>query len=92
MNCDIVQDRQPLETTNSLELGEIIRGIDILAIDKAQNIETIGRTLKIIHDTFPKVQVIATGSSSFDLANKTGEPLVGMMIEFLLYLFSIKEI
>ena len=92
MNCDTVQDRQPLETTNSLELGEIIRGCDILAIDEAQNVKGIGKVLKIIHDVFPNVQVIATGSSSFDLANKTGEPLVGRMREFLLYPFSTGEI
>lgn len=81
-----------IDTTNDQELKSLVEGIDILAIDESQNIETIGKTLKIIHDTFPKVQVIATGSSSFDLANKTGEPLVGRMRQFLLYPFSIKEI
>ena len=92
MNCDTVQDKQSLETTNSLILGDIIKGYDILAIDEAQNVKEIGKTLKIIHDTFPQVQVIATGSSSFDLANKIGEPLVGRMREFLLYPFSTGEL
>ena len=92
MNCDTIQDKQSLETTNSLVLGDIVKGYDILAIDEAQNVETIGKTLKIIHDTFPHVQVIATGSSSFDLANKIGEPLVGRMREFLLYPFSTGEL
>ena len=92
LNCDLISARQMIDTTNDQELKSLVEGIDILAIDEAQNIETIGRTLKIIHDTFPKLQVIATGSSSFDLANKTGEPLVGRMRQFLLYPFSIKEI
>ena len=92
MNCDTVQDKQSLETTNSLILGDLIKGYDVLAIDEAQNVKEIGKTLKIIHDTFPQVQVIATGSSSFDLANKIGEPLVGRMREFLLYPFSTGEL
>lgn len=92
LNCDLITSRQMIDTTNDQELKSLVDGIDILAIDEAQNIDTIGRTLKIIHDIFPKVQVIATGSSSFDLANKTGEPLVGRMRQFLLYPFSVKEI
>lgn len=92
MDCEHAASRQKLDTTNDQSLRLLTEGIDILAIDEAQNIETIGKTLKIIHDTFPKVQVIATGSSSFDLANKTGEPLVGRMRQFLLYPFSVKEI
>ena len=92
LNCDTVKARQDLNTLDDQELGDLVKGIDILAVDEAQNIETIGKTFKIIYDTFPHVQVIATGSSSFDLANKTGEPLVGRMRSFLLYPFSIGEL
>ncbi len=92
LNCDLINARQKIDTTNDQELKILVDGVDILAIDEAQNVETIGKTLKIIHDTFPHVQVIATGSSSFDLANKTGEPLVGRMRQFLLYPFSAREI
>ncbi len=92
MNCDFINARQRIDTTNDQVLRSLVEGLDILAIDEAQNVETIGKTLKIIHDTFPKVQVIATGSSSFDLANKTGEPLVGRMRQFILYPFSIREV
>ena len=38
------------------------------------------------------MQIIATGSSSFDLANQVGEPLVGRKREFILYPLSIKEL
>jgi len=92
LNCDAIRSRELLETTDDQKLGDLVADTDILAIDEAQNIETIGKTLKIIHDTFPNVQIIATGSSSFDLANKTGEPLVGRMRQFLLYPFAIKEL
>lgn len=92
LDCESIVARQKIDTFNDYELKGVVEGIDILAIDEAQNIETIGRTLKIIHDTFPHVQVIATGSSSFDLANKTGEPLVGRMRQFLLYPLSVREI
>ena len=63
-----------------------------MVIDEAQNVANIGQVLKIIHDEFPNIQVIATGSSSFDLANKTGEPLVGRSRSFVLYPFSVAEI
>lgn len=49
----------------------------LIAIDEAQKIPNIGLNLKIIVDQFPKIKVIATGSSSFDLAGQVGEPLTG---------------
>jgi predicted AAA+ superfamily ATPase len=84
--------KQSLETTNEQVLKQRIEGYDLVAIDEAQNVINIGQTLKIIHDVFPEIQVIATGSSSFDLANKTGEPLVGRSRSFILYPFSVKEL
>jgi predicted AAA+ superfamily ATPase len=69
-----------------------VDGFDIIVIDEAQNIVNIGQTLKIMHDVFPGIQVIASGSSSFDLANKTGEPLVGRSRSFILYPFSLNEL
>ena len=92
LNCDLLTVRQSLETQNEQELWQKINGYDIVAIDEAQNVSNIGKTLKIIHDVFPQVQVIATGSSSFDLANKTGEPLVGRSRTFMLHPFSVNEI
>ncbi|MDR0618212.1 MAG: AAA family ATPase [Endomicrobium sp.] len=52
----------------------------------------IGLTLKIISDTFPNIQIIATGSSSFDLSNHIGEPLVGRSREFKLLPLSVSEL
>lgn len=92
LNCDLLSVKQSLETTNEQALKQRIEGFDIVAIDEAQNVINIGQTLKIIHDVFPKIQVIATGSSSFDLANKTGEPLVGRSRSFVVYPFSVNEL
>ncbi|MBP8993546.1 MAG: ATP-binding protein [Bacteroidales bacterium] len=63
----------------------------ILIIDEAQNILNIGIKLKIIIDQMKDIQVVATGSSSFDLANKINEPLTGRKWEYKLYPISFAE-
>ncbi len=47
--------------------------------------------MKIFTDQLPEIKVIATGSSSFDLANKTAEPLTGRKHELQLYPLSFSE-
>lgn len=64
----------------------------IVVFDEAQTIQDIGSILKVFHDTYPGVQVIATGSSSFDLANKIKEPMTGRAFEFLLLPLSLSEV
>ena len=71
---------------------QLFEGMNLLAIDEAQCIPEIGSVIKLIIDEIPHIQVIATGSSSFDLLNKIGEPLVGRASQFLLTPFSIREI
>ena len=62
----------------SLELIKKLLGdTQLLVIDEAQKIENIGRAIKLVVDNIPNIYVIATGSSSFDLANATDEPLTG---------------
>ena len=56
---------------------EYVGSYELIVIDEAQNIPNIGRGLKIIIDHKPSIRIIATGSSSFDLANRLGEPLTG---------------
>jgi predicted AAA+ superfamily ATPase len=70
----------------------LLEGIDLLAIDEAQNIPHIGSKLKLIVDEIEGIRVIASGSSSFDLLNKAGEPLVGRSTQFHLTPFSQREI
>jgi len=91
-NCEMFSAKQSLESNNEQELKRFFDDADIVVLDEAQNIQNIGLTLKIIMDTYPEIQVIATGSSSFDLANEVGEPLVGRKREFILYPLSVKEL
>lgn len=60
-------------------------------MDEAQNIPGIGKILKVINDNLPDLQIIATGSSRFDLEVKTSEPMTGRAFYFLLYLLSAIE-
>ncbi|MDR2462372.1 MAG: ATP-binding protein [Verrucomicrobiales bacterium] len=69
-----------------------VAGADILFIDEAQEIPNIGKSLKIINDHLPKIAVIATGSSSFELNNQVGEPLVGRATTEFLYPLSLMEV
>lgn len=75
------------ENPNATKLKNIISDNEILVIDEAQRVTNIGIVLKIIVDQIKSVQVIATGSSSFELANKLNEPLTGRKYE--MYLFPI---
>jgi predicted AAA+ superfamily ATPase len=91
-NCESLEVRENIETTSLSKLETFIKPYDLIVLDEAQYIETIGQALKIIVDSHPEVQIIATGSSSFDIANKTGEPLVGRSRHYTLLPFSLVEI
>ncbi|MEI8054568.1 MAG: ATP-binding protein [bacterium] len=66
-------------------LKEYVAGYDLLAIDEAQKIPNIGVNLKILVDQVPNIKIIATGSSSFELAGQIGEPLTGRKTTLTLY-------
>lgn len=70
----------------------LLNNIDLLIIDEAQNVPEIGKVLKLIVDEVQQVKVIASGSSSFDLLNKTGEPLTGRSYSFFLFPISQREL
>jgi predicted AAA+ superfamily ATPase len=72
-------------------LRSVIGATKLLVIDEAQRIENIGLTLKLIFDHY-KIHIIASGSASFDLANKINEPLTGRAAIFTLYPFSYFEL
>jgi len=69
--------KEILGSDDFLLLSEYVEGYDLIAIDEAQEIENIGKGLKILIDHHPGLKLIATGSSSFDLSQKIGEPLTG---------------
>ena len=84
--------RKRLSDASSSELKKLIGGNKVLMIDEAQRVKNIGVTLKLMTDKIPGVQVIATGSSSFELANEIREPLTGRKFEYHLFPFSEGEL
>jgi len=77
---------QPWLASQSIEkLRENIGRKKILIIDEAQKVPEIGLNLKLIVDHIKGIKVLATGSSSFELAHQVGEPLVGRKWQFYLY-------
>lgn len=85
-HADIFSSRDPEK------LRLFVVGFDYLFIDEAQRIPDIGINLKILHDHFPALRILATGSSSLDLANRVHEPLTGRTWTFQLHPFSAEEL
>ncbi len=92
LNCDDSDDRMAIEDKTSAELGALVKGYDMLIIDEAQRVSNIGLTIKMFGDLALNTQVIATGSSSLDLANNINEPATGRTIDYNLYPFSLQEL
>lgn len=91
LNGDDSDVRALFQEANATKLRSIIGNNKIVLIDEAQRIQDIGLAIKIIVDQIKSVQVIATGSSSFDLASKINESLTGRKYEFQLFPFSFGE-
>ena len=92
LNADEPDIRISLTNKTSTELKNFIGGKKLVIIDEAQRIKDIGITIKLIVDNFPDIQIIATGSSSFDISQNINEPLTGRKYEFFLFPFSCEEI
>jgi predicted AAA+ superfamily ATPase len=84
--------RQLFLSRNISAILSSLEGKNLGIIDEAQKIFGIGEILKLLVDERPDIQWIATGSSSFDLANETAEPLTGRKITFTLYPPSLSEL
>ncbi len=84
--------REILESENINRITSAFKGYDLIVIDEAQRIINVGFGLKILVDSLPKCKVIATGSSSFKLSGKIGEPLTGRQKTALLYPLSALEL
>ena len=91
-NCDEPETRDFLTDTNISALKLAIGEHKIVIIDEAQNVDNIGLTLKLLIDNFKDIQILATGSSSFDLRNQLNEPLTGRKLEYQLFPISSAEI
>jgi predicted AAA+ superfamily ATPase len=92
LNADEPDVRQLLDKCTSTRLRALIGENRLLFVDEAQRVPDIGLTLKLVTDQIPEVQVIATGSSAFELNARTAESLTGRKFEFMLYPFSFVEL
>ncbi|NLW18490.1 MAG: ATP-binding protein [Candidatus Cloacimonetes bacterium] len=92
VNCDLIDGQEAFDFKTVDDILLNFGNISHLLIDEAQRVPDIGIKLKAIIDTLPKLQIIATGSSSLDLSNITREPLTGRKFEFLVSPFSTREI
>jgi len=92
LNCDLLSVQQALEVQDAEPLKAYLGEQDQVVLDEAQNIKGVGKVLKILVDTYPEMQIVATGSSAFDLASMTGEPRTGRVFPFKLYPLSLQEI
>jgi predicted AAA+ superfamily ATPase len=92
LNGDDADIRTRLSDLNATQLKPIIADHKIVVVDEAQRIPEVGLVLKLIHDNYKEVQLIATGSSAFELAGKIKEPMTGRKFEFFLHPFSFNEL
>lgn len=84
--------RAMLSNVSSSELKLMIGKHQIVVIDEAQRINEVGLLIKLIIDYIPGITVVASGSSAFELSNKTQEPLTGRKWEFQLLPMSFAEL
>lgn len=91
LNGDEIDVRNIFENINTSRLKSIIGQHRYVVIDEAQRISDVGLKFKLITDQMPKVQLIASGSSAFELANKLNEPLTGRKWEYQLFPLSFSE-
>jgi predicted AAA+ superfamily ATPase len=92
LNGDEFDVREMLKEPNTSSLKRLIGNNKVVLIDEAQRIEGIGLCIKIIIDQLKEVQVIATGSSSFELAGDASEPLTGRKYEITLLPLCYQEL
>ncbi len=92
LNGDEMDTIALFSNASSARFRELFAGYSVLVIDEAQRIEDIGLRLKLITDHIPEIQVVATGSSAFELSNRINEPLTGRKWEYNLYSLSFQEL
>lgn len=92
LNADEYDIKERFNNPTSSSLKALIGSKKLVVLDEAQQIQEVGLALKLLVDTYPEIQIIASGSSAFELQNKTNEPLTGRKFEFQLFPFSYREL
>jgi predicted AAA+ superfamily ATPase len=85
-------DQRELVDRDGAALARLVQGYDVLFVDEAQRIPQIGLILKRLHDAHSNLRIIATGSSSFELAAHATEPLTGRARIFTLFPIAVAEL
>ena len=91
LSGDDVDVQSMMETMTAQRMRTLLGDRKIMVIDEAQRIKDIGLRMKVVTDQMKDVQLIATGSSAFELANRLNEPLTGRKWEYQLYPLSFGE-
>lgn len=92
VNGEDITVQEYLSSQSIEKLKSFIGKCKVLIIDEAQKIKNIGLNIKLILDNIPEIKIVATGSSSFDLARQTGEPLTGRKYTLIMFPLSQLEI
>lgn len=91
VNADQARYQEVFTGQDLRKMQDLVEGYELLFIDEGQKIPDLGIHLKILHDEIPSLRVVVTGSSSFDLATKIGEPMTGRKRVFTLFPLSQEE-
>lgn len=91
VNADEQRYTNVLSSRDLTKLRGLVSGYDLLVIDEAQRVRDIGINLKLLYDTFPELQILVTGSSSLDLADRLREPLTGRTRTYQMFPVSVAE-
>ncbi|MCX6249696.1 MAG: ATP-binding protein [Bacteroidetes bacterium] len=91
-NCERHNIKTILESGNLESIRDHFGQAKLVVLDEAQKIKGIGSLLKLLTDTWPEIQLIATGSSSFNLISELSEPLTGRNVKFLLLPLALTEL
>ncbi|MCD4746302.1 MAG: ATP-binding protein [Bacteroidales bacterium] len=92
LNCERQNVNDLLASLNLEKIMSFLGSSRLIVFDEAQKVSRIGDVLKLLIDTYPDKQYIATGSSSFELSNEISEPLTGRNIKFLMFPLSLSEL
>ena len=91
LSGDDVDVQGMMENMTAQRMRMLLGDRKVIVIDEAQRIKDIGLRMKVVTDQMKDVQLVATGSSAFELANRLNEPLTGRKWEYQLYPLSFGE-
>lgn len=92
LTCDEPDVREAFTDKTLAQIRRFLGPIRFLVLDEAQRVDGIGISLKLLADGWPELQVLATGSSSFELGSRLREPLTGRKFEFWLPPLTMREL